>query len=336
MFSQVLDREKKSRYQFHVVARDNGSPRLFAFAKVIVNVNDINDKMPEFTQQIYRVQLYTPISNETEVATVHATDGDSNVFGSVHYTLLNHNELFSVSPVSGTLWTRNANLITSSVYSLKVSASDKIFTSTCQVVVNLSPVKIEKFRFREPIFHASVTENDNKGKLIFILHAVGYEIGERITYSIANPMDAFTIDSNTGAIYSKDGSSFDRESRSHYLLVVQGKTTRDPSHVAQGIVNVTVEDTNDNIPKFFKPYYQSVHIDTPIDSIVLQVKAEDADEGSNADIRYYIILFTQYSFRGLQLFKSGRCSIHVSRVVFLAFRYITSAFSAVANYCLIS
>ena len=246
--------------------------------------------MPEFTQQIYRVQLYTPIFNNTEVVTVHANDGDSNVFSSVYYTLLNHKELFHISLISGTIWTKNADLITNRIYSLKVAASDKIFTSTCQVIVNLSPIKNEKFKFREPVFQTSVAENNNKSELLIILNAVGYEIGERIEYSIVNPMNAFVMDPNIGAIYTRAGSSFDRESQSHYMLIVQGKTVRDPLQVAQGIVNVTIADKNDNKPVFIgEPYYQSVHIDMPANSLLLQVQAKDADEGSNAEIRYLLI-----------------------------------------------
>lgn len=285
-----MDREKKSKFNFHVLARDNGSPRLSSFAKVSITVNDINDRIPSFSQQIYRVRLYTPVFNETKVVTVHATDGDSNVFSNVHYTLLNHNQIFRISPTSGSIWTKNANLITGNFYSLNVAASDKIFTSTCQVIINLSPIKTEKFRFRESVFFAEVTENKNKSELLMILNAVGYEIGERITFSIVNPMDSFFIDQSTGAIYTREGASFDREVQSHYLIIVQGRTTRDPSQVIQGVVNVTVADANDNKPVFIgEPYYQSVHIDTPANSSVLQLKAEDADEGLNAQIRYAIV-----------------------------------------------
>ena len=269
-----------------MLARDNGSPRLFAFTKVTITVNDINDKMPEFTQQIYRVQLYTPIFNDTEVVTVRANDEDSNVFSSIYYTLMNHNDLFHISPTSGTIWTKNAALITHNVYSLTVTASDKIFTSSCQVIVSLSQIKTDKFKFREPVVKASVLENNPNSERLIILNAVGYGIGDRIEYSIINPMTAFFIDPNIGAIYTRNGSSFDREKRSHYLLIVQGKITRVPSRVAQGIVNVTIADANDNKPQFVgDPYYQSVHIDMPAKAKVLQVIARDADEGSNAEVR---------------------------------------------------
>ena len=284
-----MDREKKAKFDFHVLARDNGSPRLFAFTKVSITVNDINDRMPEFTQQIYRVQLYTPIFNDTEVVTVRANDGDSNVFSSVYYTLLNYNQLFHISRTSGAIWTKNAALITENVYSLTVSASDNIFTSSCRVIVTLSPIRTDKFRFREPVVQTSVLENNPNSELVTILNAVGYEIGDRIEYSIINPVAAFFIDSNIGGIYTREGSNFDREKRSHYMLIVQGKISRDTPQVAQGIVNVTIADANDNRPVFVgDPYYQSVHIDTPANAKVLQVQAKDDDEGSNALIRYVI------------------------------------------------
>ena len=209
------------------------------------------------------------------------------MFSSVHYTLLNHKKIFRVSPTSGKIWTKNVALLTNSVYSLAVAASDNIFTSSCQVVVSLTPIRAGKFKFREPVAQTSVLENNPNSELLMVLNAVGYEIGNRIEYSIINPMSSFFIDPNIGAIYTRNGSSFDREKRSYYILIVQGKMTRDPSKVAQGIVNVTVTDVNDNKPVFVgEPYYQSVHIDMPAKAKVLQIKARDDDIGSNAEIRY--------------------------------------------------
>ena len=297
-YTQVLDREKADKFSFHILATDNGSPKLFAFTNMKIKVNDINDRMPEFTKQIYRVNLYSPVFNNTEVATVHATDGDTNVFGSVRYSLLSHTELFKISPKSGQIWTKNAAKITDRSYSLQVAASDGIFTSTCRVLIDMLPIKNNKFKFSKDVFETSVRENDGFSRLVSILSTVGYDIGECIHFSIANPMKEFLIDENTGEIKTRYGSEFDREKQPFYLLIVQARLKRDPSQVAQSIVNISVSDLNDNEPVFIgKPYYQSVNIETPAGTPLITVQARDADEGSNSEVRYELLFFLPVALR---------------------------------------
>eukprot|EP00794_Sanderia_malayensis_P006790 gene6790-7556_t len=286
---QVLDREKVEHFKFHILAFDHGSPKLFALTEVSVKVNDINDKMPEFEKQIYRVKLYTPVFNNTVVATVKAADGDTNLFGSVTYQLLSHKDKFTISPSSGNIWTKNAKLLTGKEYALQIAASDGIFTSTCQVKINLHPIRSSSLRFSRNVFHAFVTENDKHSRTLVILNVVGYEIGECIMFSIVNPTEGFVIDANTGVIKKQSGSVFDREQQAYYILIVQAHLKRDSSQVAQVMVNVTVEDANDNRPVFTnEPYYQSVHIDADAGSLLIVVHAVDADYGSNAAVRYDI------------------------------------------------
>ena len=254
--------------------------------EVNIKINDINDKMPEFTKQIYRVKLYMPVFNDTHVAAMHANDGDTHKFGSITYTLLNHNDKFRVSPNSGQIWTKNAKKITASSYALQVAASDGIFTSTCRVLVGLSPIVGKPFKFSKAVFHVSVPENDASSRTLIILNTVGYEVGECIRFAIMNPTKGFSLDPNTGVVKTVAGVVFDREERSEYILIVQAQLKRDSSQVAQTTLNVSVADLNDNKPVFSnKPYYQSVHIDANAGSTLLSVHADDADAGSNAVVR---------------------------------------------------
>ena len=49
-----LDREKKSEYSLSVTAVDGGNPRLSSRIDVSVQVVDVNDNTPEFSQKFYR------------------------------------------------------------------------------------------------------------------------------------------------------------------------------------------------------------------------------------------------------------------------------------------
>ncbi|NXT97574.1 FAT4 protein, partial [Buphagus erythrorhynchus] len=79
----------------------------------------------------------------------------------------------------------------------------------------------------------------------------------------------------------------DREATPTYQLLVQVEDKGEPRRRGYLQVNVTVQDINDNPPIFSQTLYQArVPEDAPVGASVLQVTAADADEGTNADIRY--------------------------------------------------
>ncbi|NWI10973.1 FAT4 protein, partial [Crypturellus soui] len=79
----------------------------------------------------------------------------------------------------------------------------------------------------------------------------------------------------------------DREATAAYQLLVQVEDKGEPRRRGYLQVNVTVQDINDNPPVFSQTLYQArVPEDAPVGASVLQVAAADADEGTNADIRY--------------------------------------------------
>lgn len=50
----ALDYETKKQYVFVARITDSGNPSLTGFAQVTVNVNDLNDNIPLFVDQIYQ------------------------------------------------------------------------------------------------------------------------------------------------------------------------------------------------------------------------------------------------------------------------------------------
>ena len=69
-----LDYESMPSFQFNVFVHDQGSPVLFAptAAQVIINVRNINDCPPRFSDQIYEVAVLKPIHQGMELLMVQA------------------------------------------------------------------------------------------------------------------------------------------------------------------------------------------------------------------------------------------------------------------------
>ncbi|XP_031567536.1 protocadherin Fat 4-like isoform X2 [Actinia tenebrosa] len=85
----------------------------------------------------------------------------------------------------------------------------------------------------------------------------------------------------------------DRENVSYYYLIIQA-TNVDEQKISTTTLRVEVLDINDNGPKFLKSQYSTtINSNVSIGTEVLRVYAVDPDTGENAQIRYYLITYTQ-------------------------------------------
>ncbi|XP_029439286.1 protocadherin gamma-B1-like [Rhinatrema bivittatum] len=81
--------------------------------------------------------------------------------------------------------------------------------------------------------------------------------------------------------------SLDREKQNTFTFILTASDGGDPIRTCTAKINIKVTDANDNFPTFTQNIYKaSLKENTPIGFVVLQVKANDKDEGSNAQITY--------------------------------------------------
>ncbi|KAK1899361.1 Protocadherin Fat 4 [Dissostichus eleginoides] len=78
-----LDYENKKEFTLLVEARDSGSPPFSSFSEIHINISDINDNFPHFTQAEYRCEVFEN-SPPSWVCDVLAIDADSGSYGTVH------------------------------------------------------------------------------------------------------------------------------------------------------------------------------------------------------------------------------------------------------------
>ncbi|XP_069510262.1 protocadherin gamma-B5-like isoform X24 [Ambystoma mexicanum] len=92
----------------------------------------------------------------------------------------------------------------------------------------------------------------------------------------------------------------DREIQNHHHLVLTATDGGDPVRSSTVDININVLDVNDHFPAFNQQNYKaSISESAPVNSLVLQVKATDKDEGANAKISY---IFSSISENGLNSF----------------------------------
>ncbi|KAM7042531.1 protocadherin gamma-B1-like [Acridotheres tristis] len=82
-------------------------------------------------------------------------------------------------------------------------------------------------------------------------------------------------------------TSLDREKQSSFELVLLAVDGGDPARSGTVQVRINVTDANDNPPIFSKSLYEArVAENLPVESLVLRVRATDADAGSNGRVSY--------------------------------------------------
>ncbi|XP_038186190.1 protocadherin beta-6 [Arvicola amphibius] len=83
-----LDRESRAEYNITITVSDLGTPRLTTQHTVTVEVSDVNDNAPAFTQSSYTLFVQENNSPALYIGTISATDSDSGSNAHITYSLL--------------------------------------------------------------------------------------------------------------------------------------------------------------------------------------------------------------------------------------------------------
>ncbi|XP_058130982.1 protocadherin-23 [Dasypus novemcinctus] len=285
---KFLDFEVRSEIQLIVFA-DYGGHR--AYCKVRVLIQDVNDNLPCFEQNIYQATVSEGQFCNAHVIQVFTTDLDSGLNGLIEYSILsgNQGEAFQIDSANGVITTNTVldyELISS--YSLIVQAMDKgkpRLSSTSMIKIRVTDINDNAPAFL-PFETAEVAENSLPGVIVTRISAHDVDLNPSFIFSFtkeSNPGTKFAIDQNTGVVMLM--KTLDFEEAAEYELLVQ---ISDSVHHTEGTLLVHVLDVNDNAPVFSQDFYQvTVPESVPIGYSVLTVSATDLE--SNENISYRIL-----------------------------------------------
>ncbi|XP_054868127.1 protocadherin Fat 4-like [Amphiprion ocellaris] len=85
-----LDYENKKQFSLLIEARDSGLPPFSSFSQIYINITDVNDNFPQFTQSEYRCEVFEN-SPPSGVCDVLAVDADSGNYSTVQYNITEGN-----------------------------------------------------------------------------------------------------------------------------------------------------------------------------------------------------------------------------------------------------
>uniref|UniRef100_A0A5S6R3E8 Cadherin domain-containing protein n=1 Tax=Trichuris muris TaxID=70415 RepID=A0A5S6R3E8_TRIMR len=313
----------KRRYEFFIVATDQEGSGLSATANVSVSVVPVEVYLQQWKEAANSVVNFplimpeTPRSCRTMLIADHVTANVpmNALFGTVifilssliaeqarrfHFRFANataekempfavdgqHDLLIVSKPLQGILRAE-------SDYVIRIVASQNLLRLICPVEVTVRVIgqssNHQPFRFTNRLFNFSIDENLPAGSVIGQLNHTCADPNE-VSYKVVS----FGRTSNLGIGLNANGTlfsnrAFDREKMDmEALILVEGSCNDDVDLVA---VNVTVNDVNDNAPRFTKSLYKFSIPEGPYNSHILigYVSAHDADRGSSGEVQYAIL-----------------------------------------------
>ncbi|XP_071352960.1 protocadherin-16-like [Trachinotus anak] len=290
-----LDRERTASYTFEVCATDSSpaNPRN-STAQVTVYIQDVNDNAPFFIQDPLIVNISaSSVSSRRVLATMRAEDKDFGANGSVFYRFANPVRGFTINSLTGDIQaTEKLQTLTQNQRTLIVQAMDQgnpAQSSLGVVIIYIREQSYRGIRFSRTARDVSLQENAAKGTVVTQTQAQ-YPDGSQtgISYSIfsGNRMQSFGINSITGEIWVQKSEGLDFEETPKLRLVVKAETASSSSYMA---VNLILQDVNDNLPRFqLQNYVAYIREAQGYDFPIIQVAADDLDQGQNGQVTYSI------------------------------------------------
>ncbi|KAL8576350.1 hypothetical protein ACOMHN_048917 [Nucella lapillus] len=215
--SKELDRESREEYVFTVLAVDGGTPALSSNVTVTVTIEDVNDEVPQFSQDEYEFSILENRPAGTFVGVFNATDPDLGQGGKVSFHLRSSQphatSAFMLQP-NGTLLTRGMlDRESKPEIVFDVVASDQGYSrlsSWRKVKVVLGDENDNRpvFFFPGPSNHSlTLLLPIDRDTHLFTLSVMDADKGQNsaVSYSLSslNLTDVFSVDTWTGFVWTK-------------------------------------------------------------------------------------------------------------------------------------
>ncbi|XP_026214172.1 protocadherin alpha-8-like [Anabas testudineus] len=299
---KTLDRETKKSHALLLTAADGGKPSKSGTTEITVNVLDVNDNMPVFSDDTYSVHLEENAPVGTTVIKVNATDSDEGSNGEITYSLGNNvnsriRELFRVDSSTGEIIVQGPiDFELEDSYEIDIQASDNgpaPLRTEKNVLVNIIDLNDNTPQIEVTSFSKAIPEDARLGTTVALISVTDKDSGlnGKVICSF-NQEVPFTLSPSTQdnmySIVTK--SPLDREKKPIYDVTIVAKDAGVPSLSSEKSISIVISDVNDNSPEFStSPYtYYVTENNSPGESL-FSVTASDRDEGDNARVSYNIL-----------------------------------------------
>lgn len=302
-----IDYEQTPTIQFNVTVVDTGIPQLTSTAEVTVDIINTNDNDPAFDEPEYEMSVVENAPTGTVVGTVSARDADSGPYGQITYSLVGDHSAasFAIDPDTGVITVRDGTTLDrerTTEIGLTAIATDRApdgtsRSTTAPVTIKLLDENDNVPTFSQKIYHATVAENAALNPPAAILQVLATDPDEGaagdVKYSIigSDIENTFRLDANSGILYpyasllGLDGN---------YRIQIEARDGLGSGpHSDRAEIKIEIQSINQHRPIFIMPALSNATVEIPenlamTDYLVMTVKANDSDEGTNGKVLYHL------------------------------------------------
>ncbi|MFH1119555.1 MAG: cadherin domain-containing protein [Bacteroidota bacterium] len=226
-----------------IKVQDNGQPALWSQAVITINVIIPTNQPPVIANQSFSANENVP--NGTQIGTILATDPDQGQ--SLAYSIIsgNSNNAFSLNTYTGILSVNNSMVLNYEyiqTFSLIVRATDNGTGNLwSQATVTVSIINLNE----APVLNEStfsVTQFASNGTFVGVVSGSDPDLGQSVTFQIisGNTSNAFTLNSNNGAINVVNSGALNVNVNPVFYLTVRIQDNGQPSLYSTGIIRIDV------------------------------------------------------------------------------------------------
>ncbi|XP_072290332.1 protocadherin alpha-2-like [Eucyclogobius newberryi] len=296
-----LDREQSSKHSLLLTAVDGGKPPKSGTLNITINVLDINDNRPAFTQEVYHITVKENLERGNVIFKLNATDADEGINGEIEYSLgetLTQDVYltFELNRVTGEIVTKGSiDFEKTEHYELDAEASDKgapPLTGECRVIIKIIDVNDNSPEIDMTSLSNTVSEDSKRGTVISLISITDKDSGVngKIIAHITNnvPFELKpSYKENTYSVVTKD--FLDREQVFNYDITIKATDCGEPPLSTTKTLSIQILDVNDNSPQFEQNLLYFYIVENNVAGTSLfSVTAADKDKNENADVSYSI------------------------------------------------
>ncbi|XP_045572946.1 protocadherin gamma-C5 isoform X38 [Salmo salar] len=257
----TLDREKYPEYRIELEASDSGSPALTSIKIITVNILDVNDNPPVFSQPSYTVYVRENNAAGSIMCSVSASDPDIGENAKISYSILDSkvqdvsvSSYIYINSDNGSIYSMHSfDYEKLKVFQIQVQAKDHGSPSlSSNVTVHVfildqndnAPAVIYPSAVMGSVSHQKMPRSAKAGHLTTKISAVDADSGHNawISYRLVEATDSslFSVNLYTGEVRTKRAVSEQDDSSQRLLIEIQDNG--EPVQSATVTVNILLED----------------------------------------------------------------------------------------------
>nr|XP_046175193.1 protocadherin gamma-C5-like isoform X38 [Oncorhynchus gorbuscha] len=257
----TLDREKYPEYRIELEASDSGSPALTSIKIITVDILDVNDNPPVFSQSSYTVYVRENNAAGSIMCSVSASDPDIGENAKISYSILDSkvqdvsvSSYIYINSDNGSIYSMHSfDYEKLKVFQIQVQAKDHGSPSlSSNVTVHVfildqndnAPAVIYPSVVMGSVSHQKMPRSAKAGHLTTKISAVDADSGHNawISYRLVEATDSslFSVNLYTGEVRTKRVVSEQDDSSQRLLIEIQDNG--EPVQSATVTVNILLED----------------------------------------------------------------------------------------------